>query len=1844
MQKTLEPSNARRRVRVPRLIVAFMLSVSVCVCVAQGQAERGDATPKKAADEKKAAADKAKDAKNKAEQKKAQVKAGAKKVVVAATAEEAEDQTNNGVALDTDSIVNEKIEKARVFLNDERYNDAATVLQNVLNESSGSMTTSNGRVYEPVGRAVERLLARLSPQALTVYRLAADGEAQGVLNAASESKREDALADVVRRFFVSSVGDNAAYELACYKLDRHDFLAARRLLHKVLNDHPDPDVPRGQVLIRLAVAAARGGDREGAQWALDELERLNPSEPTRQTRAIVAEHVKAIAAAGPKFTAGGDGWRMPLGGPRRTGVMHDLPADLARDGSLWTRRWNHAFKPDESRAKTTRVYGQRRGPQTRAQLVGRWERNQWRPTGKLLMVDGRIYYKTHHGVRCVDPTTGEVVWETEEPKPTKTSSSSYYSGYYGAMAAPAWPATTREISLFGDHVSKTMSMSAGLILQIEGRWQASTRGGNVRVVVVNGRVIRQPVSTTLRALDVKTGKPQWQFPLIDEKSGKPIDSTLDGSKVLAAPTPVGDRLLTPVITKTDASLWLYALNPKDGSVLWRTFLCADTGANNARWANVGITVEGGEAYVATGYGVVFALDAADGAVRWASTYERQKRSGTQYSYNRQVLPDVVGFDDDTAVAVGDVLVVAPSDSEKLMGIDRASGEVKYSIESKGMRYCLGADTGGVFIGGPESVTRYDAQSGKATWTQKVKTSFGRAALTPEAIYLPVGQEIRLLDPKTGKPMRKLVIDTGETSTEPVAGDVPVGNVYVDGDRLLIHGQERVYSLSRIDKTLDALAKQIEKNEALAMLERARIRRRMGDPDAALDDLRMARKAAKNDDTRDHATSAMVDTLLGIGAAKANRADVVLKEAEDIARETSHLSRVLLAKAQRYSDVGKIELAIQTYLSISAKPSDVLVPIGYDGGRIEANPVEVARRGLRSLIAAHGQAARDLLQKRGEAAMAQTDDLLDDDKWAQVSGDFEKLKKEADRLREEATTAAKAPKRITLQLIGDKKRVGFLEKVLAGAIEQNGNDSDEAKRAEVELADSKNRVAETQARLDKSLAKHKQTLAERDKAVAALRPAQTEHDRLAAVRENLSGHLLNVARTYRGTPVARRALRAAVERLEKQGKPEEAELLLRSTVASNDPLASSEAAADLAALYERQKWHNLAAQTWRELAQRHPDQAIRIDGQAVVVKDAAAGIVDRLTKAAPKPREATPSPPYKRLWHIPRSSGSSVAQASLGSEDMSPFLRRHMMLIGVGNKHIVLRDLHTGKDTWQFDPGGGGSSSRSGSSYRLYRNILFPSGQLMRVGHVALMPTQNRTRAVSLLTGKTIWDFNPNEGDNNNSSSMWSSYSYYARMTGVHRVDNDATVLAYVAEASGNVVSKVRAIDAVTGKVKWERQFDKDSIVGLSVAAGYVNLVIDPNELLVCDRETGATVSRVSLKDQLVTTSYYRRTPLLWTADSVMYMTNKGLARRELPSGKLLSQQVLKAKGEAQAAVNAQPYYFNLYEHGKRFVTLYVYRRGGQPLYAVVDRVKGKLVGAYSTAAAGHSVSQIGLNKDASLVHLIGIDAKKRLKATTLNTQSGEKISQIDLGETNYGKVAEGGMSSGARIIPVHARDPKPTKENNRTVYLTNITFFDRESGKVLENAKLPVPRADGKVNSFSAMAVRDGVLVVFSSYDGIMAFGHGESKAQAGDAWGNKPEQSKTSEKPRLVPVPLPAGAARPAPARAEPQPAARAILQRLFKPKDNVKKIEIRAGKVVVEAVQPKAKQDQGKAVAKDPKAADGDAKPKADKPDAPEKEAKPEAAKPDKKPAATEPADKPATKKGTDAPAIKKSSGPKP
>ncbi len=782
-------------------------------------------------------------------------------------------------SLKTDEDLDRLLKHADEFATDGRYELAVALWQQALNDSTDTVTTRDDwisktaqheyRKYLSVSEEIERSLAQLPPTGLRVYRATADGEAKAILAtgeeqpedggvAAPRSQRKQALAEVVRRFFLSSFGDDAAFELACLEMEHYEFVGAYRLLNKVLQEYPDASIRREQLLLRLAVASGRIGDQQTAHEALAELDKSASGELKHASlvkrdieRMVGMEQVVGHASNVPRQADLPGEWRMRFGRPSRTGYMQAFPSETTPSPltELWSKQLGMELTAPATRTTTTiragadpfgapaanpfgapaaaapgRIVVHMNGrrillPNNQAQIrirggglavaqvsppttiklgsmVERWRKGGWNPARVLLFDQGRVYFKGNKRLVCCDATTGEMIWMGRENQYPLDPLSQLYAamGAAGTNLASGQPAAAPEVVLFGDRVRQSMSIAGNLLLTVEGDYlDLGTPSRTNRVPAA----IPQAPSTAyhriganwLSAYDAKNGKLQW-YRSGDDSLANPNT----GAGFLAAPVPYADLLLAPVTD--NGQLWMYGMAAENGKTVWKTFLCDALSSGGPRWSPVGITVDGGDVYVASGAGAIFALDALSGALGWVATYERSKQPprsspvipGTQIGKQ----PGLVGFQEDVVIPHGRQLIVMASDYDQLVAFDRRTGEFLWESPRNPLNndsqspYCLGAVGDGLYVADKNHVRQYDIPSGRLVWEEQTEDSLGRGALTETAVFVPLNDSILQLDLKTGAKKGQVQVVQ--------SGDEPVGNLYSDGQRLLVVGMGRVYAL------------------------------------------------------------------------------------------------------------------------------------------------------------------------------------------------------------------------------------------------------------------------------------------------------------------------------------------------------------------------------------------------------------------------------------------------------------------------------------------------------------------------------------------------------------------------------------------------------------------------------------------------------------------------------------------------------------------------------------------------------------------------------------------------------------------------------------------------------------------------------------------------------------------------------------------------------------------------------------------------------------------------------------------------------------------------------------------
>jgi len=160
-----------------------------------------------------------------------------------------------------------------------------------------------------------------------------------------------------------------------------------------------------------------------------------------------------------------------------------------------------------------------------------------------------------------------------------------------------------------------------------------------------------------------------------------------------------------------------------------------------------------------------------------------------------------GWSSDTVIPYGQQMICFSSDTDTIEAFNRNTGELIWRSEMNPLgtkvNYLLGVYDDILYAAGPETVIGYDLQGeGRMVLGGEQlfggEKSYGRGMLTADGIYLPVGNkivQIGLTSP-TEKPeiIKEAHVELGTGA--------PLGNLYSDGEKIWVHGANRLYVLGK----------------------------------------------------------------------------------------------------------------------------------------------------------------------------------------------------------------------------------------------------------------------------------------------------------------------------------------------------------------------------------------------------------------------------------------------------------------------------------------------------------------------------------------------------------------------------------------------------------------------------------------------------------------------------------------------------------------------------------------------------------------------------------------------------------------------------------------------------------------------------------------------------------------------------------------------------------------------------------------------------------------------------------------------------------------------------------------
>ncbi|MBI4577323.1 MAG: PQQ-binding-like beta-propeller repeat protein, partial [Planctomycetes bacterium] len=669
-----------------------------------------------------------------------------------------------------------------------------TQIRALLGEASGD-GSAGGQVY-PVAAdrylGVEALLrevfSRMPPEALSEYRAAHDGRARDLLGRARSARDALALERVVREFPYATSTPAAMDLLAALAMESGDVGRAAGWLEEMARDRPAGEERPG-VLLRLAACYVLMGEEASAERVRGELATLTGGRVRVAGRDLSPDEALA-----------------PLARPRASRA--EAPTGFAPGARVWTTELDGAL--DEARRSEFQ------------------ERHLAVPLPRAPVADReRAYAQDGRVLVAVDLATGGVRWRVAAGRgagagPTGTDPLADDLRRPAVQEGRVYAALDA-----GEAVRRTAPPApAGPAEDPGPPGPPDLDDGYARY--------ERPPNHDVVAVDAARGRPLWSA-LADPA----WDDAARHSEHLSSPALGAGRVFvgtTRERTRGELEAHLYALDDRTGRVLWHTFLMSGFPANPLGLGAGGSppAFAGDTVYHLTNLGVLAAVDAYTGRIRWLAAYDAAgaaTRDATIRGGRRWAsIPPAV---------VGPVVVAAPRDAAYLYGLDRQDGGLRWRLPRDGLRLAGPLTEDSVWVGG-DHVLALDARTGTVRWETPLSSpQRGLAASDGQGLWVPTVRGVARLDARTGEAL-------SFHDWPDAAGGRDGANLELTTHptvRLLAATATRLDAFEGEVETRTRLAREVALGDPEALLRRAELDQRAGDLEAPRADLSEARRRA-----------------------------------------------------------------------------------------------------------------------------------------------------------------------------------------------------------------------------------------------------------------------------------------------------------------------------------------------------------------------------------------------------------------------------------------------------------------------------------------------------------------------------------------------------------------------------------------------------------------------------------------------------------------------------------------------------------------------------------------------------------------------------------------------------------------------------------------------------------------------------------------------------------------------------------------------------------------------------------------------------------------------------------------
>ncbi|MDZ4819897.1 MAG: PQQ-binding-like beta-propeller repeat protein, partial [Planctomycetota bacterium] len=660
-----------------------------------------------------------------------------------------EDAGNDAVQFPTDRDKNVALQRARDLVRKQQFSDGGLALDRILADPQDVFYKPDPKqpVYRSIKAEAQHILGNMSEEGLATYELQFGANSQRLLDEAIQSGSLFELGQVIRRYFHTAAGYQAALLLGRNHLDNGRPLAAALLFERLLQAPVAERKFEPGLSILLATSWQRAGAPEKAQKVLDALKKSKAG----QTTQIAGKETAVLAPDGDSLEwlnklvgkievatsmAVASNWTMASGNASRNALSNGA-------SPLLNHRWR--VKSAMTKAIQDELMRARKQSSDSGRAVV--------PALQPLAVDGVVIMRTPQGgMWGIDFASGKLEWEPGSNRSAIESPSNVgrESAYMQSLSQRTW-----ENATFG-----TLSSAGDLVFSIDDSEDQTAKvaqySGRPRMLFPGGGMGEMPQVTagynllSARSLKNRQGALQWQVggSAGNADPSKPESAQLAGAFFLGPPLPLQGQLY--VLAEIKSGISLVVLDAKTGKVDWIQQLAFIDGTESQdpsrRLAGASPSFADGILVCPTAAGAVVAVDLSTRSLMWGfqfplSAEQEMLRQQNMHRFGMgspSTGPRSQWLDSTAVVANGKVYLTA-RESDQIHCLSLVDGKQVWSKKRDSGLYIGAVQGHRLLLVSEQQVQALNADSGRQIWSLSLGSSrpSGRGYFSDGNYFLPL---------------------------------------------------------------------------------------------------------------------------------------------------------------------------------------------------------------------------------------------------------------------------------------------------------------------------------------------------------------------------------------------------------------------------------------------------------------------------------------------------------------------------------------------------------------------------------------------------------------------------------------------------------------------------------------------------------------------------------------------------------------------------------------------------------------------------------------------------------------------------------------------------------------------------------------------------------------------------------------------------------------------------------------------------------------------------------------------------------------------------------------------------